>query len=335
MAEKKTALVTGANGFIGSHLSEELVRRGWDVSCLVRRPRGLGWIETLQVRLVRGDCREKATLEPAVEGADYVFHLAGVIDTLKPEEYYQANVLGTRNLLEACAERNPGLKKFIHVSSISAAGPSEKGRALTEDDPNRPVSDYGRSKLEAEEAVREFGQRLPFVIIRPPNVIGPRQKELQEAIRLAKKRIKPLVGTGEPQTSLCYVRDVVEALILAAERPEADGRTYFLAYPRPYAWSEITDTIEEALGVRRILLKIPYGVQWLAAAFSEAAACLTGRKPALTRTSVQAARKYYWLYDGSRIRRELGFEPRTDLREAIRETIEWYRQHGRTQSRIL
>ena len=328
MAEKKKALVTGANGFIGSHLTEELVRRGWEVTCLVRRLRGLGWIENLQVRLVRGDCREKPTLGPAVEGADYVFHLAGIIDALEWEEYYQANVVGTRNLLEACAERNPGLKKFIHVSSISAAGPSEKGRALTEDDPNRPVSAYGRSKLAAEEAVREFGQRLPFVIIRPPNVIGPRQKELREAIRLVKKRIKPVVGTGEPQTSLCYVRDVVEALILAAERPEADGRTYFLAYPRPYAWSEITDAIEGALGIRRILLKVPYRAQWLVAAASEAVARLTGRKAKLTRSNVLSARKYYWIYNGSRIKRELGFEPRTGLKEAIRETIDWYKTHG-------
>jgi len=328
MVEKKKALVTGANGFIGSHLAEELVRRGWEVTCLVRRPRGLGWIETLQVRLVRGDCREKPTLGPAVEGADYIFHLAGVIDALEWEEYYQANVVGTRNLLEACAERNPGLRKFIHVSSISAAGPSEKGRILTEDDPNRPVSDYGRSKLAAEEAVREFEQRLPYVIIRPPNVIGPRQKELREAIRLVKKRIKPVVGTGEPQTSLCFVRDVVEALILAAEHPEADGRTYFLAYPRPYAWSEITAAIQGALGIRRILLKVPYRAQWLVAAASEAVARLTGRKAKLTRANVLAARKYYWIYDGSRIKRELGFEPRTGLKEAIRETIDWYKAHG-------
>lgn len=328
MAEKKKALVTGANGFIGSHLTEELAKRGWEVTCLVRRPRGLGWIESLPVRLVRGDCRDKPTLGPAVEGVDFVFHLAGVINALGWEEYYLANVLGTQNLLEACIERNPGFKKFIYVSSISAAGPSEKGRALTEDDSNEPISDYGRSKLAAEEAIRELGKNFPFVIIRPPNVIGPRQKELEEAIRLVKRRIRPVVGTGEPQTSLCYVEDVVEALILAAESPEADGQTYFLADPRPYAWSEITDAIQEALGIHRVLLNVPYRAQWLAAAASEAAARLTGRKPKLTRTSILAARKYYWIYDGSRIKRELGFEPRTGLKEAIYKTIGWYKVHG-------
>ena len=327
MEEKKKALVTGANGFIGSHLAEELVGRGWEVRCLVRRTHGLGWIERLPVQLVLGDCRDKPTLLPAVEGVDFVFHLAGVINALDWEDYFQANVVGTRNLLEACVEQNSGLRKFIHVSSISAAGPSEKGRALTEDDSNRPISDYGRSKLAGEEAVREFSGRLPFVIIRPPNIIGPRQRELEEAIRLIGKRIKPRVGTGKPQTSLCYVRDVVEALILAAERPEADGRTYFLASPRPYAWSEISDGVQEALGVRG-LVNVPFGAQWLVAAASEAVARLTGSKPRLTRSSVLAARKYYWIYDGSRIKRELGFEPRTDLGEAIRQTVEWYKAHG-------
>ncbi len=322
------ALVTGGSGFIGSHLAEVLTGRGWGVRCLVRRATGLGWIENLKVHLVRGDCRDKPSLGPAVEGVDYVFHLAGVINALSWEEYFQANVVGTRNLLEAVAERNPGLRKFIYVSSISAAGPSRKGRVLTEDDPCIPITDYGRSKLAAEEAVHVFADRFPCVIIRPPNVIGPRQRELGEAVRLIRRRIKPSVGAGEPQTSLCYIGDVVEALILAAEKPAADGRTYFLAYPRPYAWSEVTEAIQETLGIRFILLKIPYPVQWLAAVAAEAAARLTREKPRLTRHSVAASRKFYWIYDGTRIKRELGFEPRTGLKEAIRRTIAWNDEHG-------
>ncbi len=322
------ALVTGATGFIGSHLAEELAKREWKVRCLVRRPRDLGWIENLKVQLVRGDCRDKPSLGPSVEGVDCVFHLAGVINALSWDDYYQANVVGTRNLLEAVVERNPRLKKFVYVSSISATGPAKKGRALTEESPCLPITDYGRSKLAAEEAVHAFSGEFPWVIIRPPNVIGPRQKELREAVRLIRRRIKPSVGTGEPQTSLCYVGDVVEGLILAAEKPEADGRTYFLAYPRPYAWSEVTAAIQEALGIRFFLLKIPFSVQWLAAVVAEATARLTRKKPRLTRNSVAAARKYYWIYDGTRIERELGFKPRTDLKEAIRRTIAWNDEHG-------
>jgi nucleoside-diphosphate-sugar epimerase len=322
------ALVTGATGFIGSHLAEGLTERGWEVKCLVRRHRNLGWIESLDVELVRGDCRDKSSLWRAVSGVDCVFHLAGVIDALRWEEYFEANVVGTRNLLEAAAGGNPRLKKFVYVSSISAAGPSPKGRSLNEDDPCLPVTDYGRSKLEAEEALRTSAPGFPWVIIRPPNVIGPRQRELREAIRMMRRRVRPALGTGEPRTSLCYVGDVVEALVLAAEKPEACGRTYFLAYPRPYAWSEVTEAIRETLGIRFFLLKIPYPVQWFAALAAETAARLTRKRPRLTRNSVVAARKYHWIYDGSRIKRELGFEPRTDLRDSIRKTIAWNDEHG-------
>jgi dihydroflavonol-4-reductase len=322
------ALVTGATGFIGSHLAEGLLGRGWQVRCLVRKPRGLGWIETLKVDVVRGDCRDKSSLGPAVEGVDCVFHLAGVINALSFEEYSETNVVGTKNLLEATVARNPGLKKFVHVSSISAAGPSPKGRALDEDDPCFPVTDYGRTKLASEEAVQSFARLFPCVIIRPPNVIGPRQRELREAVRLMRRRIRPAFRAAGPQTSLCYVGDVVEALILAAERPEADGRTYFLAYHRPYAWAEVTEAIQETLGIRFFFIKIPYPAQWLAAFVAEGAACLARKKPKLTRNSIVAARKYYWIYNGARIKNELGFEPRTNLRESIRKTIAWNDAHG-------
>lgn len=322
------ALVTGATGFIGSHLAEALAGRGWGVRCLVRRTHRLGWIENLDVELVRGDCRDKPSLGPAVDGVDVVFHLAGLINALRWEEYHAANVAGTKNLLESVAERNPRLVKFVYVSSISAAGPSRKGQVLTEDDPCLPITDYGRSKRAAEEAVRTFVGRFPCVVIRPPNVLGPRQQELREAVRLVKRRITPSFGTGEPQTSVCYVADVVEALILAAESPQASGRTYFLAYPRPYSWAEVTAAIQEAVGIQSSVLKIPYAVQWLAAVAAEAAARITGQKPRLTRATVAASRSYYWIYDGSRIERELGFVARTDLRQAIQRTVAWNEDHG-------
>jgi nucleoside-diphosphate-sugar epimerase len=322
------ALITGATGFIGSHLAEELVRRGYEVTCLVRKTSQLGILQSLGVQFVLGDCRDRPSFEKAVEGMDYVFHLAGVITAQTWEDYYLTNTMGTRNLVEACAERNPTLKKFVFVSSISAAGPSEKGRGLKEDDPARPISSYGRSKLLAEEAVLGQKEKLPAVILRPPNVLGPRQRELFESIKLIKRRILPLVGTGEPQTSLCYVGDLVDALILAAESDEARGKIYFVADPRPYAWAEITSAVAEALGIRRFFLKVPFSFQMLLASISETSSRLTHKKPFLTRESVIAAKRYYWIYDGSKIERELGFVPKVTLREAITKTVEWYRERG-------
>jgi len=322
------ALVTGATGFIGSHLVEELLRRGHEVTCLIRKTSHLGELERLDVHLVIGDCRDKPSLEKAVERMNYVFHLAALINAPNWETYYQTNTLGTRNLLDACAERNPSLIKFVFVSSISAAGPSEKGMALNENDPSRPISNYGRSKLLAEEAVSEYCDRVPAVILRPPNVLGPRQKELFESIKLIKRKILPLVGTGEPQTSLCYVGDVVDALILAAWSENARGKIYFLADPRPYAWAEITAAIAETLGIRFFIVKVPFPLQMFAASVSEISARLTRTRPALTREAVAAAKRFYWIYDASKIEKELGFVPQTGLREAIRKTIDWHRKRG-------
>ncbi len=322
------ALVTGATGFIGSHLVEELTRRGDEVVCLVRRTSRLSGLEKLGLRFAIGDCRDKASLRKAVEGVELVFHLAAVINAPDRDAYYQTNFVGTRNLLEACAEGSPRLRKFVFVSSISAAGPSPRGKVLNESDPPRPISDYGRSKLLAEEAVWKFGGRLPAVIVRPPNVLGARQKELLMSIRLIKRRILPVVGTGEPQTSLCYVGDAVDALILAGESDGSTGKTYFLSDPRPYAWREITAAIAETLGIGFFVFRVPFALQMLAAAGSKISARLTGRSPALSRESVKASRKYFWIYDGSKISRELGFLPKTGLREAVRKTIEWHRERG-------
>jgi nucleoside-diphosphate-sugar epimerase len=251
-----------------------------------------------------------------------------VISALDWQSYFQANVCATRNLIEACWRKNPFLKKFVFISSISATGPSPKGIALNEESPCRPISDYGRSKLQAEQVVWEYKDKLPVTVIRPPNVIGPRQKELFQATQLIKRRILPLVGSGSPQTSLCSVFDLVEALCLVAEKPESSAQVYFVTDSRAYAWKEISEAIAEALGVRSFLFKVPYGLQYMIAAASETRARLTGCDPLLTRQSVRSARKYDWIYDDTKIRKDLGFSHHWTLKETIRQTIRWYKESG-------
>lgn len=322
------ALVTGSNGFIGSHLAEALARRGDEVFCLVRKTSRTDSLEGLNVRFVVGDVREKDSLRPAVRGMDVVFHLAGVINAVDWTTYFEANTQGTRNLIEACLEENPQLRKFVFVSSISALGPSPCGKALREEDECRPVSDYGRSKLMAEKIVLGLADRLPVTIIRPSNIIGPRQKELFESIKLLAKRIKPLIGTGEPQTSLAGVDDLVRAIILAADSPNSRGKIYLVTDGRAYAWRDITEAVAEALGPRPLYLKVPYPVQYALAAVVELGARFRKRRPLLTRSNVRATRKYCWIYDGSKIERELGFKPELNMKETVRRTVEWYQKAG-------
>ncbi|MBN1940336.1 MAG: NAD-dependent epimerase/dehydratase family protein, partial [Candidatus Aminicenantes bacterium] len=233
-----------------------------------------------------------------------------------------------------CAAAAPALKRFVYVSSISATGPSPAdGTLLDEDAPLRPVSGYGRSKAKAEDVVRSFSGQIPWTILRPPNVLGPRQKEMYTSISLISKRIKPIVGNGKPQTSVISVWDAVRALILLAEHPAAVGRTYFVTSGEPVAWREITGAVAAELGVRCVYLPVPYLVQWKVGFFSELASRITGKEPLLTREAVSSARKYYWNYDGSRIRRELGFVPEIDPAGAIKRTVAWYAERGLVKAR--
>jgi nucleoside-diphosphate-sugar epimerase len=282
------------------------------------------------VRFVIGDLRDASSLRAAVRGMDYVFHLAGVITSLDRQEYEAVNVQGTRKLVHAILGEAIGLKRFVFVSSISAAGPSPEGRALSEADEPRPISEYGRSKLAAERIVLEAGSKLPVAVVRPPNVLGPWQRELQESVRLIRRRIVPVVGNGRPQTSLADVADVVEALALCAENPRALGEIYFITDGKAYAWREIVAAAIRELGLRPPFLKVPFAVQYAASSIEEGTARRQRRAPRLTREQVLAVRKYYWIYDGTKIRRELGFKPVWDMPGSIRRTVQWMlRQEGR------
>jgi nucleoside-diphosphate-sugar epimerase len=238
--------------------------------------------------------------------------------------YFKTNVEGTANILEACARANPGLRKFVHVSSISAAGPAPGRIPLRETDACRPVSLYGQSKRQAELAAEAFFSRLPVVIVRPPNVLGAGQRELLAVMKLLRRRIVPLIGRREKQTSICFVQDLVRALVLAAEHGRASGRTYFVAANEAYSWRGIMAELLRALDMK-FVLKIPYPFLLGVALVSEAVATMSGRPPLVTRSDLRSARDNYWLCDASRIREELGFRTEVEFAAGIGDIVRQFR----------
>ena len=322
------SLITGASGFIGSHLAAHLAASGHDVTVLVRSTSRKDDLTAAGLHFALGDIRDAASLRAAVRGMANVFHLGAVFSAPDRETYFAVNTQGTVNLLEACRAENPGLRRFVFVSSISAAGPSPAGAALDEDAPSRPVSDYGRSKLAAEEAVLAAGRALPVTVIRPPNVLGPRQRELVESIKLLGRKIKPLIGRRNSRTSIAAVADIVRALALVAEDPRSVGRVYYVTDGRVYTWREITDTIAAAVGLGRFYLPIPFPAQYAVAAAAEAVAGIRGSVPLVSRDHVRAVRRYDWVFDSSRIGRELGFRPSMDMAAAVRAAVDAFRSGG-------
>jgi nucleoside-diphosphate-sugar epimerase len=322
-----TVLVTGANGFVGSHLVEGLLQGGHRVRGLVRRTSDLRWLENLDVERVYGEVTDSAGLPKAVRGMEAIYHTAGVTRARRPEIYQQVNHQGTVNLLRACLQHNPSLKKFILISSQAAAGPGAVGRLARETDPCRPVSDYGRSKLMAEQAAARYINRLPIVIIRPPAIYGPRDRDFLSYFKVLKKHLRPLLGLGRRRLSICHVRDVVRGSILAGNSSRSSGQVYFVS-GQETSWDELTSLMARALGTWTVKLPVPRFVLQGAALVSELFAPLRREAPVLDRRKAGEMVQVCWTCDWSKAAAELGYEPTVSLEKGIGETVEWYRQAG-------
>lgn len=322
------ALVTGSTGFIGSHLVESLLDKGYTVSVLLREHSDLKWIRHLPVQEIFGDYADLRSLQKCVCGMDVLFHLAAVLNAPDWETYYRANTLAVKNLIQACEDANPELKRFVFVSSIAAAGPSKHKVFRDEDSPSRPESYYGKSKLQAERIVMSFKDRIPVTIARPPNVIGIRQRELLILLKLLKKRIYPLIGNGDLQTSLCFVQDLSKALILMAEKEEARSQTYYITDNKGHSWRRMLEIIARIMGVYPRVVKVPHPLLLSAARISEIIAGISRQEPLISSRYILSTRTNYHLFLSDRIRRDLGFETEIPFRRGMENIVREYQERG-------
>ena len=328
METRPAAAVTGATGFVGSHLVEGLLERGYQVRCLVRKTSNLRWLSGVKVEYAYGDIADKGSLKGVFEKVDLVFHSAGLTNAKSRKEYFRANAEGTRNLVEACLEQNPELKRLVYVSSQAAVGPGADESPLNENAPCRPITDYGESKLEGEKIVREHSSQLPITIVRPPAVYGPRDADVLGFFKVASKGFRVSFGKGESFLSLVYVKDLVEGIIRAAENPKSVGQTYFIADDRVYSWREAFNIIAEVLEKRTIPLRTPRRVVLFLALISESFSGLFGKPATFNTQKAREITQRYWGLDVSKAKAELGFSPRYDLERGAAEAVKWYKEKG-------
>jgi len=314
-------LVTGASGFIGRHLVEELRARGKPPRCLVRRESFAQ--EYPGIDYVLGDLATGAGIEAAVRGVDLIIHLAGVTKAISPSDYYTGNARTTEKLARAIAGRSI---RLLHVSSLAAVGPSPDGVPVTEDSEPHPLSHYGRSKLEAEQVVRAF---LPdAVILRPPVVYGPRDTGVFQVIQPLSHGVAVEIAGGERWLSVVYVRDLVEGLLAASASPQAAGRTYFLAHPQPVSWSQLAGTAARLMGRRTRLLRIPVSAARAVGYAAEFWSRVSRKASVLSRDKIREAECLTWTCDSRRAAAELNFQAHTPLEIGLAATLRWYKEAG-------
>lgn len=319
-----TAFLTGGTGFVGSHIAETLLSRGYSVRALVRSsPK---WLEGLDVETVRGDLSDPNLLASAASGADVVIHAAALTRAPTFEELRAANVEGTLRLLDACESAHEPPRRAVVVSSLAAVGPSPD-RPLTEEDPLVPISNYGRSKAEMEERIEAHPFRDRTTIVRPPAVYGPREADIYTVIKTAaKQHVFPIVGDPNARVlDLVYVTDLARGIADAAEAEAAAGETFFLG-GEAHAWAEIHRAVTRALGTWALKIKVSPKVVAPVGALAEAVGKVMGTYPPLNREKAREAREA-WVASSEKAREAFGYAPEVGLAEGMRRSVAWYRDH--------
>jgi nucleoside-diphosphate-sugar epimerase len=321
-------LLTGGTGFVGGHVAEVLAAGGHRVRALTRGKDDGGVLAGAGAEAVRGSLEDGPSLRAAVEGVEAVVHGAGLIKARRPSEYHEVNAGGTLRLLEACDAARPRPRRFVLVSSQAAQGPSPGGRPLAEGEPAAPVSHYGASKLRGEGIARAFGDRMEVVVVRPPAVYGPRDRETLEFFRIAARGWRPRLLGRDLRLVLVHVADLARGIAAAAEAPGAAGGTFALCHPEVAAFGAVLDAMARALGREGRALPIPRPLLRAAGFVADQVASLSGTVPVLSADKAREITAPGWVADPSAARRALGWEARIPLSEGIPATVRWYRERG-------
>jgi nucleoside-diphosphate-sugar epimerase len=319
-------LLTGANGFVGSHVLDQLRTRRIPTVLLLRPASDKSFIQPHLpgVQVCNGSITDLDSLSRAMAGISHVIHCAGLTKALSASEFSAVNQGGTRNVVTAA--NSASVQRLVHVSSLAAIGPAKAAHPAREDDPPHPVSQYGRSKLEAETEVSKKCQG-EFVILRPPAVYGPRDKAFLSLFKAVGHHLLPRTNSSQ-DLSLVFVEDLAEVIVASLEKPVARGRAYFVAAPEVVTGRQMAEEIAGQIGHWTVPLPLPVALFWPVCLFRELWARIARRASLLNLQKFAELRAPGWVCDPSRLKQELGLECRTLLQGGIAQTLSWYRSQG-------
>lgn len=321
-------LVTGGTGFIGSHVVEILLKQNYHVRCLVRKSSNLQWLESLPVELVYGNFDDMDSLRAAVAGTDVIIHLAGVVAAKDREGFFRGNVTATNNLLAAVLKYSTGIKRFLHVSSLTAVGPGKNGKPVDETSIPQPITTYGESKLAAEKTVLSYADKFPVTIVRPPAVYGPRDTATLSFFQSVQKGLIPLVGFSPKKVSLIYVDDLADGIVNAALSKDTEGKIYFLGSENIYNWQQIGTVAARVVGRKTLTVRIPEFLVMAIAGISGFISKFKKKPSVLNYEKGKDMVADNWTCSVESAKRDFGYRQKVSLEEGIKNTLDWYREHG-------
>jgi nucleoside-diphosphate-sugar epimerase len=326
MNSKQIAAVTGANGFVGSHLVDYLLGKNFEVRCIVRKSSNLQWLTGKDVKIYDCGLFDKKGLREAFKDVNYIFHVAGVVKAKDEEGYFKGNVEATKVLLEVASEVKENIKKFVVVSSQTVSGPALDGKPVTEDMKPNPLTTYARSKLRQEEVALSYKDIFPVTICRAPAIFGERDTEIFIYFQVFNRGLTTMIGFDKKELSLLHVADLAEGLYLAAVSEKSNGEIYFISSEKFYNWDEVGEITSKVLGKKAFRIKIPHFIVFTIAAFAQFFAMFSSKPATLNIEKAKDLTQKLWICDTSKAIKELGYRQKVSIEEGIKRTCDWYKQ---------
>ncbi|MDR0927455.1 MAG: NAD(P)-dependent oxidoreductase [Ignavibacteria bacterium] len=321
-------LVTGATGFIGSFVAEKLLDKGYDVRCIIRKTSNLRWLEGKKYELVEASLSDIDSLKRATSGVDYIYHIAGNTSAKNLNAYIEGNCNGTINLVEAALSNAPNLQRFLYVSSQTAAGPALfANEPVTEDMPLHPITDYGKSKKAAEEALAKYIGKIPYTIVRPPAVYGPRDTEIYSIFQMIKMGLIAYIGFDKKLLSLIHVDDLSDGIIESAQSRNTIGKAYYISSDELYDWADIYALMKQSIGKKHCLsIHLPHFVVLAAGSVSGALGIFSSKPPVFNYQKAIDFIQPYWTCSTKSAAKDFGYKQKVSIQDGIANTVQWYKQ---------
>ena len=327
MNDKQIAIVTGANGFVGSHLVDYLLMKNFELRCIVRKSSNLRWLKNKNVIIFDCGLFNKDGIRKAFNGANYIFHVAGVVKAKNEAGYFRGNVEATKVLLEVAEEFKENIKNFLIVSSQTVSGPSSSiNNPVNEETDCKPLTTYARSKLKQEQVTLAFKEIFPVTICRAPAIYGERDTEIFIYFQVFNRGLTTMIGFDKKELSLLHVADLVEGLYLAAISDKANGEIYFISSEKFYTWDEVGQITSKVLNKKAFRIRLPHFIVFTVAAFAQFFAMFSSKPATLNIEKAKDLTQRYWTCDTSKAIRDLGYSQKISIEEGIKRTCDWYKQ---------
>lgn len=319
--------ITGATGFVGSHLCEKLLKENHKIYCLVRKSSNLKWLSKLNIELVYSDDQNK--LNEYLLNSEIIYHIAGATNALciTKEDYFKGNFDITKTLLNNLVEINAKPKRFVYVSTLAACGPSKENIIMNEDTPENPVSWYGQSKLATEKLVKEYTKYFHVTIVRPPPVYGPRDVGMTKVFKAIDKGVIPILG-NPTYTNFVFVEDLVNGIILAANSEKAVNETFYIASDENISSVEFLERISKSINKKTMTIKIPLNIIHFLALLSELKIQITKKPDIFNIQKFQELKENNWKISIDKAKKLLNYKPKISVEEGGLITYNWYKENN-------